>query len=86
MDQQKGGIFAVYNRALRQDSSLQGKFVFEMVIEPSGEVSEVKLVSSELRDSDLINKILARIHLINFGTANVLRTRVNYSLDFLPNA
>jgi periplasmic protein TonB len=86
MDQQKGGIFAVYNRALRQDSSLQGKFVFEMVIEPSGEVSEVKLVSSELRDADLIAKILARIRLINFGTANVLRTRVNYSLDFLPNA
>lgn len=86
MDQQKGGIFAVYNRALRQDSTLQGKFVFEMVIEPSGEVSEVKLVSSELRDTELVGKILARIHLINFGTANVLRTRVNYSLDFLPNA
>jgi hypothetical protein len=86
MDQQKGGIFAIYNRALRQDSTLQGKFVFEMVIDPSGEVSEVKLVSSELRDSELVNKILARIRLINFGAANVLRTRVNYSLDFLPNA
>lgn len=86
MDQQKGGIFAIYNRALRQDSTLQGKFVFEMVIEPSGDVSDVKLVSSELRDSELVNKILARIRLINFGEANVLRTRVNYSLDFLPNA
>lgn len=86
MDQQKGGIFAIYNRALRQDSTLQGKFVFEMVIEPSGEVSEVKLVSSELRDTELVSKILARIRLINFGDANVLRTRVNYSLDFLPNA
>jgi outer membrane biosynthesis protein TonB len=86
MDQQKGGIFSIYNRALRQDSTLQGKFVFEMVIDPSGEVSEVKLVSSELRDTDLVNKILARIRLINFGAANVLRTRVNYSLDFLPNA
>ncbi len=86
MDQQKGAIFAVYNRALRQDPTLQGKFVFEMVIEPSGEVSAVKLVSSELSDNDLIAKILARIRLINFGSADVLRTRVNYSLDFLPNA
>lgn len=86
MDQQKGGIFAIYNRALRQDPTLQGKFVFEMVIEPDGEVSDVKLVSSELRDNDLVTKILARIRLINFGSANVLRTRVNYSLDFLPNA
>jgi hypothetical protein len=57
-----------------------------MVIEPSGEVSAVKLVSSELADNDLIAKILARIRLINFGAADVLRTRVNYSLDFLPNA
>lgn len=86
MDQQKGGIFAVYNRALRQDPTLQGKFVFEMVIEPSGEVSEVKLVSSELKDNELVGKILSRIRLINFGAAEVLRTRVNYSLDFLPNA
>ncbi|MDB6063120.1 MAG: energy transducer TonB [Verrucomicrobiaceae bacterium] len=86
MDQQKGGIFAIYNRALRQDSTLQGKFVFEMVIEPSGEISEVKMVSSELRDTDLVSKILARIRLINFGAANAQRTRVNYSLDFLPNA
>jgi hypothetical protein len=86
MDQQKGGIFAVYNRALRQDPTLQGKFVFEMVIEPSGEVSDVKMISSELKDSELVGKILARIRLINFGAASVLRTRVNYSLDFLPNA
>lgn len=86
MDQQKGAIFAVYNRALRQDPTLQGKFVFEMVIEPSGEVSAVKVISSELSDSDLVAKILARIRLINFGSADVLRTRVNYSLDFLPNA
>lgn len=86
MDQQKGAIFAVYNRALRQDPTLQGKFVFEMVIEPSGEVSAVKVISSELSDSDLVSKILARIRLINFGSADVLRTRVNYSLDFLPNA
>lgn len=86
MDQQKGGIFAIYNRALRQDSTLQGRFVFEMVIEPSGEVSDVKLVSSELRDNDLVSKILARIRMISFGSARVLRTHVNYSLDFLPSA
>jgi len=43
------------------------------------------MISSELRDNDLVSKILARIRLINFGGANVMRTRVNYSLDFLPN-
>lgn len=84
MDQNKGALFAIYNRALRQDASLQGKLVFEMVIEPSGAVSEVKLLSSQLADSALTGKILSRIRLINFGAANALRTRVNYSLDFLP--
>jgi hypothetical protein len=43
------------------------------------------MLSSELRDSELVGKILARIRMIDFGAANVLRTRVNYSLDFLPN-
>ncbi len=84
MDQNKGALFSIYNRALREDPSLQGKLVFEMVIDPSGGVAEVKLVSSQLADSALTNRILARIRMINFGAANVLRTRVNYSLDFLP--
>lgn len=84
MDQNKGALFAIYNRALRQDPSLQGKLVFEMVIEPSGAVSEVRLISSQLADSELSSKILGRIRLIGFGAANVLRTRVNYSLDFMP--
>jgi outer membrane biosynthesis protein TonB len=84
MDQNKGALFAIYNRALRDDPALQGKLVFEMVIDPSGSVAEVKLISSQLADSALTNRILARIRMINFGAANVLRTRVNYSLDFLP--
>ncbi len=85
MDQNKGAIFAIYNRALRQDPTLQGKFVFEMVIEPAGDVSDVKLISSELSDQGLIGKIMARIRLISFGAEDVSRTKVNYSLDFLPS-
>jgi hypothetical protein len=84
MDRNKGALFAIYNRALRQNAALQGKFVFEMVIEPGGRVSEVKLISSQLADQGLAGKILARIRLIDFGAASVLRTRVNYSFDFLP--
>lgn len=84
MDRNKGAIFAIYNRALRENAALQGKFVFEMVIEPGGQVSEVKLISSQLADQGLAAKILARIRLIDFGAAQVLRTRVNYSFDFLP--
>jgi protein TonB len=84
MDKNKGAIFSIYNRALRKDPTLQGKLVFEMVIEPSGQVSEVKLLSSELGDEALTRKILSRIRLIRFEAADVITTRVNYSFDFLP--
>jgi protein TonB len=84
MDKNKGAIFSIYNRALRKDPTLQGKLVFEMVIEPSGQVSEVKLLSSELGDEALTRKILSRIRLIRFEAADVIITRVNYSFDFLP--
>ncbi len=84
MDANKGGIFAIYNRALRMDPTLEGRLVFEMVIQPSGTVSSIKLLSSELGDKSLENKLLARIQMIRFKTSDVLKTRVNYSFDFLP--
>jgi outer membrane biosynthesis protein TonB len=84
MDQNKGAIFAIYNRALRQDPTLQGKYVFELLIEPDGSISEAKLLSSELGDAELDRKILSRVRLIRFPAENVIKTRVNYSFDFLP--
>jgi outer membrane biosynthesis protein TonB len=84
MDKNKGGIFAIYNRALRKDPMLSGKLVFEMEIEPSGTVSELKLLSSDLEDESLVKKILARIRMIRFDAEDVIATRVNYSFDFLP--
>jgi protein TonB len=84
MDKNKGGIFAVYNRALRKDATLQGKLVFEMVIDAAGAIAELKLLSSELANDRLTRKILARIRMIQFGQQEVIATRVNYSFDFLP--
>lgn len=84
MDKNKGAIFAIYNRALRKNPALQGKFVFEMLVEPNGSISEVKLISSELSDPALERKILSRVKLIRFPAENVIKTRVNYSFDFLP--
>lgn len=84
MDRNKGAIFAVYNRALRKDPTLAGKLVFEMQIDPSGAISSLTLVSSELADESLTQKILARIRMIRFDAADVVATTVNYSFDFLP--
>ncbi len=84
MDKNKGAVFAIYNRALRKDPSLAGKVLFAMVIEPSGAISELSLVSSDLHDETLVKRILSRIKLINFGAESVEQTQVNYSFDFLP--
>lgn len=84
MDRNKGAIFALYNRALRRDPLLEGKLVFEMVIEPDGRITDLTLLSSGLADAELTRKILARIRLVSFGAADVVTTRVNYSFDFLP--
>ena len=84
MDKNKGAVFAIYNRALRKDPSLAGKVLFAMVIEPSGAISDLSLVSSDLQDETLVKRILARIKLINFGAEPVEQTQVNYSFDFLP--
>jgi periplasmic protein TonB len=84
MDRNKGAIFAIYNRALREDPLLEGKLVFEMLIDPSGAIGEIVLLESELGDDALTRKILSRIRMIRFSQENVITTRVNYSFDFLP--
>ncbi|MGB3609630.1 MAG: AgmX/PglI C-terminal domain-containing protein [Cellvibrio sp.] len=84
MEQHKGAIFSIYNRALRQNPALQGKVVVKIIIESSGKISDVSLVSSELQDPDLEARLLQRIRLISFPASGVARTTLNYSFDFLP--
>lgn len=84
MNQHKGAIDLIYNRALRQNASLQGKMVVKIVIDPNGRIVEASLVSSELGDPDLENKILQRIKLITFPASNVIRTTLNQAFDFFP--
>jgi protein TonB len=83
-EQHKGAIYAIYNRALRSDPQIRGKYVFHIVIEPSGAISKIELVSSELGDNALEQKLLARIRIIDFGPDDVVATPVNYKFDFLP--
>lgn len=83
-DANKGAIFAIYNRALRSDPTLQGKVVLELVIAPSGRVTDIKVVASELADDDLVSKILSRVRLFDFGKRDVGVTTINYPVQFLP--
>ncbi len=83
-EQHKGAIYALYNRALRSDPGLKGKFVFHIVIQPDGSISSIKLVDSQLTDQKLELKLLARIQMISFGPEDVAATPVNYKFDFMP--
>lgn len=84
-ERHKGAIYSMYSRALRKDPELEGKFVFDIVIEPDGSISSIKIVTSELGDPTLERKLLARIRRINFGEASGKATPVNYKFDFIPS-
>lgn len=85
LDRNKGAVYAIYNRALRQNALLAGNVVFAITIEPSGKVSACKVVSSELHDEELERKLAARISMIDFGAEAVPAVTVKWPLNFLPN-
>ncbi len=84
-ERNKGAIYAIYNRALREDAGLQGKVVLELKIAPAGNVIECRLVSSELKSPELESKLLARIRQFDFGAKDVDQMDVTWPLDFLPS-
>jgi TonB family protein len=83
--QNKGSIFNLYNRALRKNPSLAGQVVIELTISPSGKVTAVKVLSSELGDEKLERKLVVKIKKFNFSKANVAEITVTYPIDFLPS-
>ncbi len=84
-ERNKGAIYAIYNRALRDDPGLQGKVVLELKIAPSGEVSGLRIVSSELKNEELEKRLLARIRSFDFGAKDVEVLVVTWPVDFLPS-
>jgi TonB family protein len=84
-ERNKGAIYAIYNRALRDDPGLQGKVVLELTIAPAGEVSGLRIISSELKNEELEKKLLARIRSFDFGAKDVEVMKVTWPVDFLPS-
>ncbi len=81
----KGGIFALYNRALRKDPSLQGKVVLELTILPSGKVSKCRIISSELNAKRFERRLVLKVKTFRFEKKNVATVTVTYPIDFLPS-
>ncbi len=83
-DKNKSAIYAMYNRALRSNPTLQGKLVLKLTISPDGQVVECSVVSSELADAALGSKVVSRVKMFNFGTKDVEVVTITYPIDFLP--
>lgn len=83
-DRNKGAIYALYNRALRQDPTLQGKLVLRLTIAPDGTVTFCEVVSSELGDPDLEQKLVQRVRLFQFEAKDVAPITTTKPIDFFP--
>jgi len=81
----KSSFLKLYNREIRKNPFLEGLLLLEVVIEPSGEVSFCRVVSSELNHATLENKIVKRMYLADFGVENVVQTTINIPFPFHPN-
>ena len=85
-ERNKGAIYAIYNRALREEPGAAGQ---------GGAGAEDRAVgrgggraassSSELKAAELERKLLARIRQFDFGAKDVDQMVVSWPVDFLPS-
>jgi TonB family protein len=83
-DANKGRIFTLYNRALRENPALQGKVVLRLTIAPDGRVTFCEVVSSELNDPELEKALVQRVLLFQFDTKDVEPITTTKPIDFFP--
>jgi TonB family protein len=83
-DRNKGAIYALYNRALRENPALEGKVVLRLTISSAGVVTACEIVSSELGDPDLEQKLVQRVMLFQFEAKDVGTITTTKPIDFFP--
>jgi len=83
-DRNKSAIYALYSRALREQPELQGKVVVQLTIAPSGEVTDCRIVSTELNDSEMERKLVARIRMFRFAEKDVEAMTTTKPIEFFP--
>ena len=85
-DRNKGRIYNLYARALRDNAELQGKLVLEFTIAPNGTVTMCRVVSSELKDPDLEREIISLVRLFQFKPEDVDAVTATKPIDFFPTS
>ncbi len=83
-DRNKGAIYSIYTRALRERPDLRGKLVLELTIAADGSITRCDVVSSELNDPELERRLVARIKQFRFEAKDVGAITVTKPIDFFP--
>lgn len=83
-DRNKSAIYSLYSRALREQPELQGKVVVQLTIAPSGDVTDCRIVSTELNDAELERKLVARIRMFRFEAKDVEAMTTTKPIEFFP--
>lgn len=84
-DANKGRIFTLYNRALRENPALQGKVVLRLTIAADGRVTFCEIVSSELNDAELERGLVQRVLQFQFEARDdVEPITTTKPIDFFP--
>ena len=84
-DRYAGRINSIYQRALRANPALEGTVRLSLEIDPSGEVTSVEIVSSELDDDDVERRLITIVRGMDFGEMDVATWEGEYPVNFFPN-
>ncbi|MFH0921637.1 MAG: AgmX/PglI C-terminal domain-containing protein [Fibrobacterota bacterium] len=74
----------VYEDFLKRNPALQGKLVVKFTIEADGSISNVIIVSSDLKDNELENEIIKRVQRIKFAPASG-KVTIEWPMVFSPS-
>jgi TonB family protein len=85
IDRYAARLNVLYQRALRDDPTMQGTVTVKMTVAPDGSVSDASIVSSQLNNPELEAKVLALVKGFNFGAANVESWTGTRALQFYSN-
>lgn len=64
---------------------MTGKLILRLTILPSGKVTGSSILSSELANSVLEQRLLERIMSFDFGEGRFGLVTIHYPIEFLPN-
>jgi protein TonB len=84
-DQNGGRLNNAYQRALKDDPSMEGTIRLKLVVDPSGKVVSCEVASSELNNAELESKIVSIVKSFNFGDDDVEVWKGTYPVNFYPN-